>query len=127
LKTAVKIKIDKMEHIAEQDKYDVCASFQRVVVKILINRLENIFNANILNRSIRDVVISGGVSANQFIKINMQKICEKYGFNLVTPPLKLCTDNGVMIANAGLERFLLGKIDSLLITPKSRWELEEIK
>jgi N6-L-threonylcarbamoyladenine synthase len=126
LKTAIKIKIDKMEQVSEQEKRDICASFQLTIVKILINRFENILKSGILDKSIRDVVISGGVSANQYIKANMEKICEKYGYNLVTPPIKLCTDNGVMIANAGLERYLLRKIDNLLITPKSRWELEEL-
>jgi N6-L-threonylcarbamoyladenine synthase len=126
LKTAIKIKIDKMETITEQDKFDVCASFQHTVVKILINRFENILNSDSLNKNIHDVIISGGVGANQYIKTNMKNICEKYNYNLVTPPIKLCTDNGVMIANVGLERYLLHKIDNLLITPRSRWELEEI-
>jgi N6-L-threonylcarbamoyladenine synthase len=126
LKTAIKIKIDRMGQISEQDRRDICASFQLTIVKILINRFENILKSDILSKNIHDVVISGGVSANQYIRANMEKICEKYDYNLVTPPLELCTDNGVMIANAGLERYLLNKIDNLLITPKSRWELEEL-
>jgi N6-L-threonylcarbamoyladenine synthase len=71
--------------------------------------------------------VSGGVAANQYIKQNMQKTCEKYGYALVSPPITLCTDNGVMIANVALERYRLSKIDTLLITPKSKWELEELQ
>ena len=65
------------------------------------------------------------------VQINiLKKICKryvKYNYNLLTPPVKLCTDNGIMIANAGLERFKLGLINDLLITPSARWELEELK
>jgi N6-L-threonylcarbamoyladenine synthase len=126
LKTAVKIMIDKIKIITEQDRNDICASFQHVVTKILINRLENVLNFGGLDKNIQDVVISGGVAANQYVKNNMREACEKYGYNLVTPPIELCTDNGVMIANVALERYRLGKINSLLTTPKSKWELEKL-
>jgi len=49
------------------------------------------------------------------------------GFNVVAPPIKLCTDNGIMIAWAGLERFRLGLIDNLEFEPRSRWPLEQLK
>jgi N6-L-threonylcarbamoyladenine synthase len=57
----------------------------------------------------------------------MLQICEKYNYDLITPPIKLCTDNGVMIALAGLERMKLGLTDSLNFNPKARWELEQLK
>jgi N6-L-threonylcarbamoyladenine synthase len=69
------------------------------------------------------LVISGGVAANQYIKQNMLKVCKKYNYNLITPPVKLCTDNGVMIALAGLERAELGLFDELDFNPKARWDL----
>ncbi|MDR2760259.1 MAG: tRNA (adenosine(37)-N6)-threonylcarbamoyltransferase complex transferase subunit TsaD [Rickettsiales bacterium] len=123
LKTAVRIRLAREKNFAVED---VCASFQWTIVKILANRLENIFRAGILNENIREIIISGGVGANQYIKQNLKPLCEKYGYSLTTPPPELCGDNGVMIANVGLERLKLNKIDDLLITPKSRWELEEL-
>ncbi|MDR0571944.1 MAG: tRNA (adenosine(37)-N6)-threonylcarbamoyltransferase complex transferase subunit TsaD [Rickettsiales bacterium] len=126
LKTAIKIAINKINTVTEQDKNDICASFQHIVTKILVNRLENILNISDLDKGIRDIVISGGVAANQYIKNGMREVCVKYGYNLITPPTDLCTDNGVMIANVALERYKLGKISDLLITPKSKWELEEL-
>lgn len=50
----------------------------------------------------------------------------KNGYNLVTPPIKLCTDNGVMIANVGLERYKLNLFNDLAVEPMARWELDDI-
>ena len=72
------------------------------------------------------LVIAGGVSANQYIKSHLLELCKKYDCSVITPPLKLCTDNGVMAAWGGLERFKCGLINDLTACPKSRWELEDI-
>lgn len=127
LKTCIRREIEKMESLSKQDIYDICASFQKTVIEILTDRLENVFkkfkNENI---SMKSLVIAGGVSANQYIKNNLSELCKKYNYNVITPPLKLCTDNGVMAAWAGLERFKANLISDLKVCPKSRWELEEI-
>ena len=124
LKTAIKREIDNFGILTEQDKYDIAASFQLTVVDILNNRLENVIKNN---RDIKNFVISGGVSANQFIKEELSITCQKYNCNLFTPPIKLCTDNGIMIANAALERYNCGFVNDLLVEPKAKWELEELK
>lgn len=124
LKTAVKLEVGKIDNLTDTDKYDICASFQKTVVDILENRLINVINSY---NDIKNFVIAGGVSANQYIKKHMTDICEKYGCSLITPPLELCTDNGIMVANAALERYNAGLVDSLTVIPKARWELEELK
>ena len=49
---------------------------------------------------------------------------ENYEYEIITPPLKLCTDNGTMIAWAGLEKYRINKYDnSKILSIKSRWEL----
>ena len=53
----------------------------------------------------------------------MLDVTNKHKFNLISPPLPLCTDNAAMIAWVGIERLMLGKIDSLDFQPKSRWSL----
>lgn len=124
LKTAVRREIEKIGTLKDEDKADIASSFQKTVIEILINRLKNVIKSE---KDIKNIVVSGGVSANQAIKKELTNVCEKYGCDLFTPPIKLCTDNGIMIANAGLERFNCNLIDNLLITPRARWELEELK
>ena len=64
---------------------------------------------------------------NQYIKNKMSEICKNYSCKLITPPIELCTDNGIMVANAALERYNIGLFDTLDIAPKARWELEDLK
>ena len=142
LKTAVRREVEKLtgidyeygesyKKLSEQDIADICASFQKTAVDVLKNRFENVVKLleerGIWNGTVKPkLVISGGVAANQYIKENMLKVCEKYGYDLITPPIKLCTDNGVMIALAGLERMQLGMTDDLDFNPKARWELTSL-
>lgn len=124
LKTAIRLEVGKIANLTDSDRKDICASFQKTVVDILENRLLNIMTEY---KNIKTFVISGGVSANQYIKKHMTNICESHNRNLITPPLELCSDNGIMIANAALERYNLGLLDPLTIAPRARWELEELK
>lgn len=50
-------------------------------------------------------VVSGGVACNQYIRRALQKLCDNTGYQLLCPPPKLCTDNGIMIAWNGMERW----------------------
>ena len=58
-------------------------------------------------------MIAGGVAANGAIRQALARFCAQSGLRLVAPPPNLCTDNGAMIAWAGIERFRLGLIDDL--------------
>ncbi len=128
LKTAVRLKINELSNLKEQDKKDICASFQKTITEILANRLQNLINYNKdNNKNINTIVIAGGVSANQYIKKYLNEICKKNGYNLITPPIKLCTDNGVMVANVGLERYKLNLFSNLSVEPMARWELDDMK
>ena len=54
-----------------------------------------------------------------------KKLAEEKGLLFAAPPLKWCTDNGAMIAWAGLERFAKGLSDGLDFKPRPRWPLDE--
>ena len=54
---------------------------------------------------IKSVVVSGGVASNQRIRSLLQIVCNEYNCQLVLPPVKYCTDNGVMIAWNGVEKW----------------------
>jgi N6-L-threonylcarbamoyladenine synthase len=70
------------------------------------------------------LVAAGGVAANRAIRVALQHLSEREGFSLHLPPAGLCTDNGAMVAWAGLERLASGSTDPLSAPPKARWPLE---
>ena len=49
-------------------------------------------------------MVAGGVASNMFIRAELSKLAAAEGLSLVLPPPRWCTDNGVMIAWAGVER-----------------------
>lgn len=102
---------------------DTCASFQETVAQILEDRLRQ---ALALCPGIHQFVIAGGVAANRFLFGRLQEAAHQKGWTTLTPPPALCTDNGAMIAWAGLERLRLGKIDALDFAPRPRWPLEAL-
>jgi N6-L-threonylcarbamoyladenine synthase len=69
-------------------------------------------------------VISGGVASNKSIRNNLDKLSKEMGFENYFPPIELCSDNGVMIAWAGIERFKNGIEDNLEVLAKPRWPLD---
>ncbi|MBP7190342.1 MAG: tRNA (adenosine(37)-N6)-threonylcarbamoyltransferase complex transferase subunit TsaD [Rickettsiaceae bacterium] len=131
LKTAVRILIEDLKDSNKLDDKaicDICASFQYTVSEILSRRLINAISKFLESAGAVDkrFVISGGVAANQYIKSRLQGVVEKENFEIITPPIKLCTDNAAMIAWAGVERFRLGKLNDLSFCPRARWSLEEL-
>ena len=69
-------------------------------------------------------VISGGVASNKSIRNNLDKLSYEMDFKNFFPPIELCSDNGVMIAWAGIERFKKGIEDHLEVLAKPRWPLD---
>jgi N6-L-threonylcarbamoyladenine synthase len=57
----------------------------------------------------------------------LERAAAVHGFRLVAPPVRLCTDNAVMVAWAGLERLRLGLADGIEFAPRPRWPLEAIE
>jgi N6-L-threonylcarbamoyladenine synthase len=124
LKTAVKREVDALNSISEQDIDDICASFQTCVGDILEERVSNaIVMFSELFPDAKTLVLAGGVAANKYINARLRQTTDKYGFLLKSPPISLCTDNGAMIAWAGVERFKAGLIDDLDFKPRARWPL----
>lgn len=136
LKTAVRREIEKLigenfshltspQKILEKDKADICASFQKIVCEIIINRLQNTLTTYDL-RLTTDLVLAGGVAANRYIFSRLQKWSESNNLNVITPPISLCTDNAAMVAWVGIEKMKLGISDQLNFKPKARWELDSV-
>ena len=70
-------------------------------------------------------VIAGGVASNQSIRRALTRFCGEAGLPLIMPPPKLCTDNGAMIAWAGIEKLRLGLSDPLDFAARPRWPLDQ--
>ena len=129
LKTAVRQTARSVAPVSDQDIADICASFQRAIADTLRERV-----GRSLQRFLHEyagegvqptLVVAGGVAANQALRQALQAMCDASGFRLVAPPLKLCTDNAVMIAWAAAERRRCGlAADSLETAPRPRWPLD---
>lgn len=73
---------------------------------------------------LKTLVVSGGVAANQALRARLRAVCDAEGLELVVPPPRLCTDNGVMVAWAAIERLQLGVSDEPLgLDVRARWPL----
>ena len=71
------------------------------------------------------LVVAGGVAANNSIRKNLSELAEEMNFKTIYPDLKFCGDNAAMIAWAGIKRFKKNLTDNLNITARSRWPLDE--
>jgi N6-L-threonylcarbamoyladenine synthase len=127
LKTAVLREVETLgNNITEQDKKDICASFQNIATQTIIERLGNAIDIYLTGNSARRFVISGGVAANKHICGEIKRFLTARRFDFYSPPLKLCTDNAAMIAWAGVERFRLGLTSNIDFVPRARWSLENM-
>ncbi|MFQ5533470.1 MAG: tRNA (adenosine(37)-N6)-threonylcarbamoyltransferase complex transferase subunit TsaD [Sphingomonadales bacterium] len=131
LKTAVRRLLERhMNAVSAQDRADIAASFQGAVADVLCDRTRNAMEimraaASPAMRGSRNVlVVAGGVAANTYLKRRLDALCREQGFELMAPPAKYCTDNGAMIAWAGIERLALGLMDGLDVEAKARWPLD---
>ena len=116
LKTAVRLMAESLPKGDPQAIADLCASFQRTVGDVLVDRCSN---ALALAPS-DTLVVAGGVAANTYLRGRLEGL----GVRLVAPPIKFCTDNGAMIAWAGIERLRRGMVDTLDFAPRPRWPLD---
>ena len=134
LKTAVRKIIESyapdsvIEHavLSQKDTADICASFQKAVTDCLLHKLKkalSIFKQKYPEG--REIVVAGGVAANLYLREHLQTLAEKNNMIFVAPPINFCTDNGVMIAWAGVERALKGLFNELDFKPRPRWPLDE--
>jgi N6-L-threonylcarbamoyladenine synthase len=100
---------------------DIAASFQQAAVDCLEDRLEYSL-ARIA--PLKALVVAGGVAANEAVRAMLLSVAERHGMRFVAPPHWLCTDNGAMIAWAGVERFAAGLTDPLDVVARPRWPLD---
>jgi N6-L-threonylcarbamoyladenine synthase len=100
LKTAVLTTVRALSNVCEQERADIARAFVDAVVDVLVAKSLAALRATGLST----LVVAGGVGANSQLRERLAEAARENGLQLFFPPLDLCTDNGAMIAVAGLAR-----------------------
>ena len=129
IKTAARMLLDKTPQSDIDDTFinDFCASFQSAVVDCITNRLHNALrDERVKKANPKTIVVAGGVAKNSAVRAAMEDLAKKSNMLFAAPPMNLCTDNGAMIAWAGIENYRVGNVVHEPIAPRPRWPLTEL-
>ena len=121
LKTFVANTIRECDH-SSQTYANIAYAFQEAVVDTLMIKCRRALELTGHKR----LVIAGGVSANKCLRERMQHMMQKQKGELYYPQLAFCTDNGAMIAYAGMQRLKAEQTVGLSATVRPRWPLHEL-
>lgn len=122
LKTAVLNAVHASTDL-EKQKADIARCFTDAVADTLRHKCERALNLTGLNT----LVVAGGVSANTAIRSLLSELMESRGGKAFFARREFCTDNGAMIALAGMMRFKAGQIGTLGVDVFPRWPLDSLK
>jgi N6-L-threonylcarbamoyladenine synthase len=122
LKTAARLLMDDLK--TDADRAGFALAFHHTIAAIFADRLDRALAMTSV--PLKRLVVAGGVAANQYLRNALQDFCDQRTMTFHAPPMWLCTDNGAMIAWAGIERFKAGQNDSLDYAARPRWPLEEM-
>jgi N6-L-threonylcarbamoyladenine synthase len=127
LKTAVR---QAAEQIPAEDATalaDLAASVELAICDTIIDRTANALRWFRQHHPAGEALVAaGGVAANTLLRTRLRALAEDARLSFVAPPPALCTDNGAMVAWAGLERLRLGLIDPFDAPVHPRWPLGEV-
>ncbi len=128
LKTAVRNHIDNLPAgmLEPGDVAMLAKSFETALCDVVADRClraMDIFTHQ-YKPALPIIVVSGGVAANTALRATLQSVAALKSFSFIAPPLKLCSDNGAMIAWAGIEHLQRGRKDSLDVAARPRWPLD---
>lgn len=109
---------------------DIAASFQACVADIMADRARHALD---MAEDATCLVVAGGVAANATLRSRLEDVAAERGLPFMAPPLRLCTDNAVMVGWAALEtlRHRAGHgyepADGIPVAPRPRWPLDEVR
>ena len=120
LKTAIlyflRDEVQKDKNFVERNINDICASIQKRIVSILLNKLKKAS----LETGIKDICVAGGVSANSGLRSSLMEMGIREGWKTYIPAFQYCTDNAAMIAITGYYKFLNNEFDPLDVRISAR-------
>lgn len=109
-------KLKENPDFIEENKKDLCASLQKTIIDILIDKLDRALQ----QYPVKDIAIGGGVSANSEMRQAVADFCKKKGVKAWIPPRAFTTDNAAMVAAAGYFKYLKKDFCDLGAPPYSR-------
>jgi len=121
LKTAVVTAVQN-QPLTSQLVADVAASFEEAAVDVLAIKCEWALEQTCA----KQLVVAGGVSANQKLRERLRRLSGKLGVRVYFPRPEFSTDNGAMIAYAGCLRLAAGQHEPLAFGARARWRIEEL-
>lgn len=107
----------------DQTRADIAYAFQEAVCDTLVIKCRRALEQTGLKR----IVIAGGVSANKQLRISLEALAQKVGGAVYYPRTEFCTDNGAMIAYAGMQRLRNGEMTDLSVQAQPRWPIDQLK
>jgi N6-L-threonylcarbamoyladenine synthase len=119
LKTAVLTRVRELGSPDEATRADLAASFQAAIVDVLVAKCLHALDREGLQR----LVVAGGVGANTRLRARLEAGVAERGATAYFPPLRLCTDNGAMIAFAAALKFPQGRAGNTGFEVHPRWDL----
>jgi N6-L-threonylcarbamoyladenine synthase len=108
----------KDKKFLENNINDICASIQKRIVSILLNKLKRAADET----GITEICVAGGVSANSGLRSSLTEMGIRNGWNTYIPAFQYCTDNAAMIAITGHYKFLNKDFDELDVKISARAE-----
>jgi N6-L-threonylcarbamoyladenine synthase len=122
LKTAVMLAVQQAGDMTESDRAAMAKSFEEAVVDTLVVK-----SARALKQTgYKSLVVAGGVGANKSLRTALSETLGGQGAKVFYPRPELCTDNGAMVAHAGLLRLQAGHVSSGEVMAQPRWELDSL-
>jgi N6-L-threonylcarbamoyladenine synthase len=127
LKTAVltAVKREGGSNVCEQARADIARGFVEAIVDVLATKAAKALEQT----GMATLVVAGGVGANRQLRERLQQDTEANGTRVFFPPLDLCTDNGAMIALAGLAKLRradpVALMRTMTFSVRPRWTLAE--
>ncbi|WP_295385440.1 tRNA (adenosine(37)-N6)-threonylcarbamoyltransferase complex transferase subunit TsaD [uncultured Thiodictyon sp.] len=105
-----------------QTRADIARAFEEAVVDTLVIKCRRALKVT----GHRRLILAGGVSANRYLRQQMDQAIAAVGGQTYYPRPSLCTDNGAMIAYAGWQRLRAGQHEPLCFAPRARWPMESL-
>ena len=110
--------VEERKNFIDENIADICASIQHRIVSILLNKLKKASEQT----GLKNICIAGGVSANKGLRVGLDELGKKMGWNTFIPKFEYCTDNAAMIAITAYYKFLEKDFVGLDVVPSAKAE-----